>query len=139
MTIAAASGVSIQSKYFSRHVEIVLLSLLALLSKVVASFEDRSLSAVLNGGLGPLKIERGCTQSLSMTLQYAYQRRPRSTAERCAMQECWECVVGRLIDGQASGVRFLGPGPGWLASHRQPSCDLLEAREHPMPYLNFNG
>jgi hypothetical protein len=40
----------------------VLLSLLALLSKVVASFEDMSLSAVLNGGLGPLKIERGCTK-----------------------------------------------------------------------------
>ncbi len=40
----------------------MLLPLLALLSKVIASFEDRSLSAVLNGGLGPLKIERGCTK-----------------------------------------------------------------------------
>ena len=32
--------------------------MLALLSNVVASFEDRSLWAVLNGGLGPLKIKR---------------------------------------------------------------------------------
>jgi hypothetical protein len=43
---------------FSLHVDVVLLSLLSLLSNIVASFEDRTLSAVLNGGLGPSKIER---------------------------------------------------------------------------------
>lgn len=56
-------------------------------------------------------------------------------AERCAMQECWECVVGRLIDGHSEWGEV--PGPDWLASHRQPRCDLREAREQSMPYFEF--